>query len=151
MIALGSWLMVHGKRENQAHSSYKKGRVMNEMKFSFEDLEVWQKSIEFAYKVIQLTEKIDTDRKHYRLIENCEAAASSIACNIAEGKGRYSKKEFIQFLYIARGSLYESITQLIIFHKNKWINEKDLQEIKVLGSEIGKMLSSLINSIRKTI
>jgi four helix bundle protein len=68
---------------------------MDEMKFSFEDLEVWQKSIEFAYKVIQLTEKIDTDRKHYRLIENCESAASSIASNIAEGKGRYSKKEFI--------------------------------------------------------
>ena len=158
MIALGSWLMADGSWEKietrswlMAHSSYKKGRVMNEMKFSFEDLEVWQKAIEFAYKVIQLTQKIDTDRKHYRLIENCEAAASSIACNIAEGKGRYSKKEFIQFLYIARGSLYESITQLIIFHKNKWINEKDLQEMKVLGSEIGKMISSLINSIRKTI
>ena len=124
---------------------------MDEMKFSFEDLEVWQKSIEFAYKVIQLTEKIDTDRKHYRLIENCESAASSIASNIAEGKGRHSKKEFVQFLYIARGSLFESITQLIILNKNRWILDDDLQEMKVLGNEIGKMLSSLINSIRKTI
>jgi four helix bundle protein len=107
--------------------------------------------IRISYKVIQLTEKIDTDRKHYRLIENCESAASSIASNIAEGKGRHSKKEFVQFLYIARGSLFESITQLIILNKNRWILDDDLQEMKVLGNEIGKMLSSLINSIRKTI
>ena len=52
---------------------------MEEIKFGFEDLVVWQRAIEFAFKVVQLTEGIKTDRKHYRLIENCEAAASSIA------------------------------------------------------------------------
>ena len=83
------------------------------------------------------------------MIENCESAACSIASNIAEGKGRYSKKEFIQFLYIARGSLFESITALIIFERNKWIHPSDLLEMKLLGSEIGKMLISLINSIKK--
>jgi four helix bundle protein len=122
---------------------------MEEIKFGFEDLVVWQKAIEFAFKVVQLTEGIKTDRKHYRLIENCEAAASSIASNIAEGKGRYSKKEFIQYLYIARGSLFETITQLTIFERNRWISEKDLHKMKLLGSEIGKMLISLINAIKK--
>ena len=122
---------------------------MEEIKFGFEELAVWQKAVEFARKAIQLTEKIETNRKHYRLIENCESAACSVASNIAEGKGRYSKKEFIQFLYIARGSLFESITALIIFERNKWINRNDLQEMKLLGSEIGKMLISLINSIKK--
>jgi len=122
---------------------------MEEIKFGFEDLVVWQKAIEFAFKVVQLTEGIKTDRKHYRLIENCEAAASSIASNIAEGKGRYSKKEFIQYLYIARGSLFETITQLTIFERNRWISEKDLRKMKLLGSEIGKMLISLINAIKK--
>jgi len=123
---------------------------VEEIKFGFENLAVWQKAIEFAHRVIQILEKIETDRKHYRLIENCEAAACSIASNIAEGKGRYSKKEFIQFLYIARGSLFETITSLVIFYRNGWISNNDLQEMKLLGSEIGKMLISLINSIRKS-
>jgi four helix bundle protein len=118
-------------------------------KFSFEDLEVWQKAVEFACRVTQITGKIETDRKHYRLIENCESASCSIASNIAEGKGRYSKKEFVQFLYIARGSLFETITSLIIFERNKWISYNELQEMKLLGSEIGKMLISLINAIKK--
>ena len=110
---------------------------MGEIKFGFEDLEVWKKAIEFAYKVIQLTEKLDTDRKHYRLIEQLEDCSVSVASNIAEGKGRYSKKEFVQFLYIARGSLFESITQLIILNKNRWIHDDDLEELKVMGDDIG--------------
>lgn len=122
---------------------------MENIQFGFEKLEVWQKAVEFAYRVTQITAKIETDRKHYRLIENCESASCSIASNIAEGKGRYSKKEFVQFLYIARGSLFETITFLIIFERNKWISPDELQKMKLLGSEIGKMLISLINAIKK--
>ena len=124
---------------------------MKEIKFSFEHLKVWQKAVEFAYKVISVAENMRADRKHYRLIDQLEAASTSVALNIAEGKGRYSKKEFIKFLYIARASLYETITLLIIFHKNEWIGEELLIEFKVFGDEIGKMISSLINSIRKSI
>ena len=124
--------------------------IAKNVKFSFEDLEVWQKAVEFARIVIDTTEKIDTKRKHFRLIEQLEAASTSVALNIAEGKGRYSKKEYIQFLYIARGSLYETITLLIIFHKNNWIDDKRLNEIKNFADEIGKMLSGLINSIRNS-
>lgn len=120
-------------------------------KFGFEDLDVWQKAVEFATKVINLAEQIQTNRKHFRLIEQLESSSTSIALNIAEGKGRYSKKEFIQFLYIARGSLYETIALLIIFHKNNWINVNQLEELKALGNEIGKMLSSLIKSLKKSL
>jgi len=123
---------------------------MKDTKFSFEDLDVWQKAVGFSKIVIELAEKIDTGRKHYRLIEQLEASSTSIAMNIAEGKGRYSKKEFVHFLYISRGSLYETITLLIILHQNKWIQENQLNELKKLASEIGKMLSSLINSIKKS-
>jgi len=124
--------------------------TMNHIKFPFEDLEVWQKAVEFANKVINLTEEIQTNRKHFRLIGQLEAASTSVALNIAEEKGRYSEKEFIQFLYIARGSLYETIALLIIFHKNGWIDNVQLDEIKAFGDEIGKMLSSLINSIKNS-
>jgi four helix bundle protein len=117
-------------------------------KFGFEDLEVWRKAVEFAKGVIELAESIETDRRHFRLIEQLEASSTSIALNIAEGKGRYSKKEFVQFLYIARGSLYETITLLIIFHKNNWVSDNQLDEAKAVGEEIGKMLSGMIASIK---
>ena len=120
-------------------------------KFGFEDLDVWQKAVNFSVKVINLTEQIDTPRKHYRLIEQLEAASASISSNIAEGKGRYSKKEFIQFLCVARGSLFESVSLLTIFYKKSWINEKELLEMNGFGEEIGKMLSGLISSIRSSL
>jgi len=62
---------------------------METKRFAFENLEVWQKAVEFANRVINLSEEIKTDRKHYRLIEQLESASTSIALNIAEGKGRY--------------------------------------------------------------
>jgi four helix bundle protein len=64
--------------------------------------------------VIRLVGNLKTPRKHYRLIEQLEAASTSVAMNIAEGKGRPTTKEFIQFLYIARGSWFEVITLLVI-------------------------------------
>ena len=124
---------------------------MKNIKFSFEDLEVWRKAVDFAERVIDISEEIQTDRKHYRLIEQLESASTSIALNIAEGKGRYSKKEFVQFLYIARGSLYETITLLIILNRKHWINDHQLKETRDIGDQIGKMLSSLIKAIRKDI
>jgi len=57
---------------------------MGKVRFSFEELEVWQKAVEFAKLVIELAEKIHTDRKHYRLIEQLEAASTSVAMNIKE-------------------------------------------------------------------
>ncbi|MBU4304487.1 MAG: four helix bundle protein [Candidatus Omnitrophica bacterium] len=124
---------------------------MEKGKFAFEDLEVWQKAVEFAEEVIDIAEQTDTKRRHYRLIEQLESASTSVALNIAEGKGRYSKKEFIQFLYISRGSLYETITLLIIFYKKTWISSEQLSVIKERGERIAKMLSSLINYIKKSI
>ena len=119
--------------------------------FSFEDLQVWKKAIDFARKVIDLSENIETDRKHYRLIEQLESSSASFAMNIAEGKGRYSKKEFIQFLYIAKGSLCETVTLLTIFYEKKWINDNQMQTLRLEAVEIGKMLSGLISSIKKSL
>ena len=103
-------------------------------KFSFEELSVWQKAVDFTKVIIGLTDTIETNRKHYRLIEQLEACSSSIALNIAEGKGRYSKKEF---LYIARGSLFEVVTLLTIFYKNNWIAKEKPNEMRNIANEIG--------------
>ena len=118
------------------------------MKFAYEKLEVWNKAIGFTVKVIDIVENIDTDRKHYRLLEQIEASSASVPMNIAEGKGRYSKKEFIQYLYISRASLYKTITLLEIFRRKKWIPIHVYSQLEKLGAEIASMINGLINSIR---
>ena len=118
------------------------------MKFGYEDLEVWNKAVDFAVKIIDLVENMQTDRKHYRLLEQIEASSTSISMNLAEGKGRFSKKEFVQFCYIARGSLYETMTLLEIFRRKKWIPDSDYLILESQGKETASMIKGLINSLR---
>ncbi len=119
-------------------------------RFSFEDLDVWQRSVDFSNLVINLVDSFDSDRKHFRLVGQLEAAVTSIPMNIAEGKGRFSKKEFVQFLHIARGSLFETVTLLEIFRRQRWISDTMCEKVLEDGEQIGKMLSGLINSIKKS-
>lgn len=118
--------------------------------FSFEELDVWKKSVDFSNHVIDIVDSLNSDRKHYRLIEQLEASVTSIPMNVAEGKGRFSRKEFVQFLYIARASLFETITLVEIFRKRGWVLSSECEKIRSEGDEIGKMLSGLINSIKNT-
>jgi four helix bundle protein len=116
---------------------------------SYKDLLVWKKSIEFANLVIDLTEQLETERKHFRLVEQLEAAATSVPMNIAEGKGRFSKKEFSHFLMISRGSLYETMTLLEIFLLRKWITNENFDTLQTQADHIAKMLNALNNSLMK--
>ena len=117
-------------------------------RFNFEDLKVWQRAIELAQSIANLVEGIKSSRKHYRLIEQLESASISISSNIAEGSGRNSKKEFLYFLFVARGSLYETLSLTVILHRNKWITANEFDIIKQSAVELCKMLSGLINSLR---
>jgi four helix bundle protein len=117
------------------------------VKFGYEDLDVWNRAIEFAVEVIEVVENISTDRKHYRLLEQIGGSCTSISMNIAEGKGRFSRKEFVQYLYISRGSLYETMTLLESFRRKKWISDKCYSKLETHGKEIASMLKGLINSI----
>ena len=117
------------------------------MAFAFEDLKVYQRALDFAVTVIDLIDNIKTPRKHYKLIEQLAGSSSSVAVNISEGKGRYSKKEFKHFLYIARGSLYETVTMLQIFLKKNWLGKDSYISVYSEAQEISKMLSGLINSL----
>ena len=118
------------------------------MAFAFEELKVYQKALDFAVNVIETIDEIDAPRKHFRLFEQIESSSTSVASNISEGKGRYSKKEFKQYLYIARGSLYETVTRLQIFKKLKWLNEKSYRKLYTEAEEINKMLLDLLKSLR---
>jgi four helix bundle protein len=121
---------------------------MNEnSRSAYRDLLVWQKSMDFANSVIDLTEELETNRKHYRLVEQIEAASTSVPMNIAEGKGRFSRKEFKHFLFIARGSLYETMTLLDIFKMRAWIQSETFDALEQQANEIAKMINGLIRSL----
>jgi four helix bundle protein len=121
--------------------------MTDKFEFPFEKLEVWQLAIDFADFVISLTDSLP-QVKHIRLIGQMESAASSVAQNIAEGKGRQYKKEFIQFLYIAEGSLFEALTLTVIFKRRGLFAEKDALEIRKRAELIDRKLHGLINSLR---
>jgi len=120
------------------------------MKFHFEDLDVWQRAVEFADGVIAISENLQSPRNHFRLVEQLEAAATSIAMNIAEGKGRYSKKEFAQFHYIARGSLFETVTLLRIIERRGWAKKEHLDILNQKAAGLAKMLNGLINAVKSS-
>lgn len=115
---------------------------------SYKELIVWQKSIEFASQVIDHAENLASNRKHFRLVEQLEAAATSIPMNIAEGKGRHSTKELKHFLMIARGSLYETMTLLEIFLQKSWISEKDFHQLNLQAIEISKLLTAFHRNLK---
>jgi len=119
--------------------------------FDYEKLEVWERSLNLSCYIIAGLDRIETGRKHYRLFEQIEASSTSVPMNIAEGKGRHSKKEFVQYLYIARGSLYETITLLESFRRLNWVSREFYDYVKAEAEQIAKMLNGLISSIKVSI
>ena len=122
---------------------------MAEYLFPFEKLDVWQLAVDLADTVLDLLDKLPQNR-HLRLISQMEAAATSPAQNIAEGKGRQYKKEFIQFLHIAQGSVYEVVTLNEVFRRRKLFTEEDAKDIRSRCEQIDRKLNGLINSLRGT-
>jgi four helix bundle protein len=120
---------------------------VNEYVFPFEKLDVWQLAIDLAEYVLNLLEGLNQN-KHIRLISQMEAAATSPAQNIAEGKGRQYKKEFVQFLHIAQGSVFEVVTLNEIFRRKQFFSEQEASGIRNQCEQIDRKLNGLINSLR---
>jgi len=115
--------------------------------FPFEKLDVYQMAVDLADYVLGLLERIPLN-KHFRLVSQIEGAVVSVSQNIAEGKGRQYKKEFIQFLSISQGSLYETITLDEVFRRRKLFSEEDSSEVRTRGEDIDRKLNGLMNSLR---
>ena len=88
--------------------------------FRFEDLQIWQRAADVAVVLDELSETLDAQRK-YRFAEQLRAAALSISNNIAEGSGSNSTPDFRKFLYIARKSLFECASMLLVFERRRLI------------------------------
>lgn len=115
----------------------------------FEDLEVWQLARKFAIAVFHLTLE-DKFLKEYKFKDQIKSSSGSVMDNIAEGFGRESRLEFINFLGIAKGSLSESKSQLYRAMDYKLISQEvfeiHLEEANIISAKIGAFMIYLNNS-----
>src|SRR4030066_541906 len=100
------------------------------IKFRFQDLKIWQLAIQIADELFDIAENLEKKRL-YRFAEQLRGAAMSAPNNIAEGSGSSSKKEFAQFLNVARRSTFENANILIILHRRKLISDESLDDLLV--------------------
>ncbi|MCJ7656332.1 MAG: four helix bundle protein [Candidatus Atribacteria bacterium] len=114
---------------------------------SFEELPVWKDARKFVNKIYNLTKKFPKE-ENYGLTSQITRATVSVGSNIAEGFDRYSKKDFIKFLIIARGSISEIQNDLYIALDLRYINQNDFQETYALAKELGKQINGFIKYLK---
>ncbi len=112
---------------------------------SYKDLIVWQKGIALVKVIYKLTQELPKEEK-FGLIDQMRRCSVSVPSNIAEGWGRGSKANYSNFLKIARGSLLELETQLIICKELNLL--KNLDSVFALLEEESKMLNSLLSKLK---
>lgn len=115
---------------------------------TFEQIPVWQKAHEATLLVYKVTSKFP-NHELYGLISQIRRSVSSIPANIAEGFGKNTTKELIQFLYNARGSCIETQYHLILCRDLEYLDKKTYEKIRVEIDEVGRQLNGWINSLKK--
>lgn len=117
------------------------------MAFMFENLQVYQKAVDLADQIAGLTENFP--RGYYFLVDQVNRAALSIATNLAEGNGRFTKADRRNFFTIARASAQECVPLLEIARRRGFVTDGQHAQLLRDLEEIAKMLSGLINGLEK--
>ena len=120
------------------------------MSGTYRDLEVWQSAMNLTLNIYRATQKFPV-HELYGLSSQLRRAAVSVASNIAEGKGRSSDKELVQFLNHARGSSYELQTQLQIAESLGYLTRRDFEQLIGQTDSVGKMLNRMIAKFRQVV
>lgn len=115
----------------------------------YRQLKVWQKAMDLTVEIYSLV-NIFPREENYALSDQMRRSVVSIPSNIAEGQGRNSAKEFVNFLSIARGSLWELETQIEISERLHYIDSGQKNKVYEQTEEIGKMLNALATSLEQT-
>jgi four helix bundle protein len=113
---------------------------------SYRDLKVWQMSMDLAELCYRTTRTFPKDEL-YGMTSQVRRAAASVPANIAEGHGRNSRGEYIQFLRVTQGSLKELETYLLLAQRIGLASEKNVGTILDKSDVVGKMLHALIRSL----
>jgi len=114
----------------------------------YKDLDVYKKSIDFVVDIYKTTESFPESEK-FGLISQLRRAAVSLPSNLAEGSGRNGRKELMNFLHLARGSLFEIGTQLEISHRLGFVSQENYAKLEERRATIQRMMNALISSLRK--
>ena len=117
---------------------------------TFRDLIAWQKAMALVVDVYRATASFPSTER-YRLVDQLCRAAVAIPSDLAEGKGRLSKKEFIQMVARARGSSYEVQTQLEAAYKLGYLADAAFDVLIEKASEVSRLLNGLIKNLQKQI
>lgn len=115
--------------------------------WTIEELQIWRDSINLAKIVYFMIINNEKFKRDYWLRDQIQRCAVSVASNIAEWYNRWSDKEFLRFLYIARWSIWELKTQLVICKEIWYINGNELDNISHEIIKIHKMLNWFINKL----
>ena len=115
---------------------------------SYRELEVWQLGMELAERCYQETKAFPREEL-FGMTCQIRRSAASIPANIAEGQGREHTKEFLHHLGIARGSLMELETHLLLSQRVGWLSDNQLAPLLVLADRISRMLSGLRKALER--
>ena len=116
----------------------------------FKDLEVWQVAMQLVRECYHLTAGFP-DSERFGLTNQLRRAAVSVPSNIAEGHGRGSPKNFLNFLWIANGSLAVLETQVLLAVELKFVSAIQTEHVLSLAQQVGRMLTGLRRSIENTL
>jgi four helix bundle protein len=114
----------------------------------FEDLGVWQDARQLVREIYRVT-KLPAFRRDFSLRDQITRAATSTMSNIAEGFERGTRKEFIQFLNVAKGSNGEVRSQLYVALDQEYIDEKAFNELRGLALALSRRLAKFISYLQK--
>ena len=120
------------------------------MQRDFKKIKAWQHADDLALSTYSKTKSFPREEL-YGITSQLRKAVASVPTNIAEGASREHKKEYLNFLYIARGSLSETEYLLHLSNRLKYLHDSDYQKLESIRKETAKTLHGLINSVRKEI
>ncbi len=115
---------------------------------SYRDLFVWQEAVDLVVECYRLTETFPKTET-YDLVSQIRRSATAVPANIAEGHGRDHLGDYLRHISIAKGSLTELETHLIIAERLSYLSKEDLSRVLKRSAEIGRMLEGLSRSLRK--
>ena len=113
---------------------------------SYRDLKVWQRAMELAELSYQITKEYPSEER-YGLISQIRRSSTSVVANIAEGQGRSHVKEFLNHLSMAKGSLVELETLLLLSQRVGFLKEPQLAKAMEISAEVGRMITGLRHSL----
>lgn len=116
------------------------------MTFRFEDLQIWQRGADMGVALDEVAETLDAFRK-YRFAEQLRAAGLSISNNIAEGSGSNSTADFRKFLYIARKSVFECASMLLVFQRRNYCKQEIVTPLVTELDILSRMIVSFAEKL----